>query len=344
MSSLEDLQKPEVESKPLWNIVCGMVAFPAVVVAYDLKVFELLKDKSLEIEEISNQLNLEKRPAEAMLAVNVSLGLLDFKNKKYTLTMLSKNYLIESSPINLCGVMSILSTTPHASSIDSLKEAIISDRAQIYDGEDVFKSHEEEFEKAKSFTRAMHSISMAPAFYWPDLVDLSENKYFLDIAGGSGAHSIGVLNRWKNLNATVFDMEPVCEVAKEFIDQYQLSDRMSVHTGDIWETPFPKADVHFYSQIYHDWYFDKCEFLTRKSFESLPPGGKLILHEILYDDKNNTGPFQTAATSIAMMRWTEGKQYSAEELNNMLENAGFIDIKIKSTEFDYWSLIVATKP
>ena len=25
--------------------------------------------------------------------------------------------------------------------------------------------------------------------------------------------------------------------------------------------------------IYHDWPPEKCQFLTRKSFESLPPGG-----------------------------------------------------------------------
>jgi hypothetical protein len=39
----------------------------------------------------------------------------------------------------------------------------------------------------------------------------------------------------------------------------------------MWQDPFPPAEVHFYSQIYHDWPPERCRLLTRKSFESLAP-------------------------------------------------------------------------
>jgi O-methyltransferase domain len=73
--------------------------------------------------------------------------------------------------------------------------AVLTDYAQVFGGEQVFKSLEEQAELARGFTRGMHSISMGPALAWPDVVDLSRHRLMLDVGGGSGAHSIGALLR-----------------------------------------------------------------------------------------------------------------------------------------------------
>ena len=106
--------------------------------------------------------------------------------------------------------------------------------------------------------------------------------------------------------------------------------------------PFPSADVHFYSFIYHDWTPEKCRFLTEKSFATLPSGGHIMIHEMLYNDEK-TGPFPIAALSMIMLGWTEGEQYSLKELSEMLREAGFTDIEVKPT-FGYWSIVTALKP
>jgi hypothetical protein len=110
----------------------------------------------------------------------------------------------------------------------------------------------------------------------------------------------------------------------------------------MWVDSFPRADVHFYSQIYHDWPPEKCRFLTRKSFETLEPGGRVILHEMLYDDRK-TGPFSTAAMNINMLlQYEAARQYSGRELSEMLEEAGFSDIEVKPT-FGYYSIVIGRK-
>jgi hypothetical protein len=83
-------------------------------------------------------------------------------------------------------------------------------------------------------------------------------------------------------------------------------------------------------------------FLTLKSFASLAPGGRIILHERLLNDEK-TGPFAIAALSVAMLLWTEGEQYSGRELSAMLAEAGFIDIEVKPT-WGYWSIVTGRKP
>ena len=108
------------------------------------------------------------------------------------------------------------------------------------------------------------------------------------------------------------------------------------------QDPSPAVDLHFYGQIYHDWPPEKCQFLTRKSFESLESGGRIVLHEKLLNDEK-TGPFAIAAFSIAMLLWTEGEQYSGRELSTMLAEVGFIDIEVKPT-WGYWSIVTGRKP
>jgi methylase of polypeptide subunit release factors len=80
-----------------------------------------------------------------------------------------------------------------------------------------FQSHVEQAELARAFTRIMHSRSIGPALAWPETVDLSSHRLFLDVGGGSGAHCIGAALRWPHLHAIVCDMAPVCEVAEEYI-------------------------------------------------------------------------------------------------------------------------------
>jgi hypothetical protein len=94
--------------------------------------------------------------------------------------------------------------------------------------------------------------------------------------------------------------------------------------------------------IYHDWPPEKCRVLTQKSFESLVSGGRIILHEMLYQDEK-TEPFAVAAVNIGMLLWTEGQQFSGREWSAMLAEAGFMDIEVKPT-FGYWSIVTDRKP
>jgi ubiquinone/menaquinone biosynthesis C-methylase UbiE len=224
---------------------------------------------------------------------------------------------------------------------DALKQAVLSNAPQAYGGGDAFASHAAIASRAETFTRAMHSRSIAAALAWPRSLDLSRHHTMLDVAGGSGAHSIGAALAWPQIRAIVFDMASVCAIAREYAAESGLSARIDAMAGDMWREPFPAADLHFYSNIFHDWPPDKCRFLTRKSFEALPAGGRLIIHEMLYDD-DKCGPLEAANYSMLMLLWTEGRQYSGAELRAMLAETGFTEIEIKRT-FGLWSIVTGCK-
>jgi hypothetical protein len=261
----------------------------------------------------------------------------------YFLTPVAEEYLLESSPTYFGGILDMWIANAAMSSFASVKKAVLTNSPQVYGGEAWVKSHEEQAALARTFTRAMHGRSMGPALTWPEHLDLSGHRVMLDVGGGSGAHCIGATLRWPTLQAILLDIAPVCEVAQEFIARHGLQSRIRTQVNDIWTEPFPAADLHFYGMIYHDWPPEKCRLLTQKSFESLESGGRLIIHEILYN-ADKTGPFAAAAFNITMLLWTEGgQQYSGPELTAMLTEAGFTDIEVKPT-FGYWSIVTGRKP
>lgn len=335
--------KPRTDDRPLWDVGFGIYGYPAIILAYKFKLFELLADEPRTLGQVCAAVGINRRPAEAILTVAVALRFLQLRDGRYALTPLAEDYLLERSPTCFGPYFDLLIANYSVCSLDSLEKAVRTDTAQVYTGgQEMFKSHAEQADLARFFTRTMHSTSMAPALAWPEISDLSRCRVMLDVGGGSGAHSIGAALKWPDVHAIVFDAAPVCEVATEFIARYDLQARVRTQVGDMWNDPFPPADLHFYSFIYHDWTPDKCRFLTGKSFESLPPGGRILIHEMLYDDAK-TGPFPIAAFSMIMLGWTEGEQYSGRELSAMLVEAGFTNIEVKPT-FGYWSIITAGKP
>lgn len=338
-----EIHRPRTDDRPLWDVVFGLYGYPAVLLAHRLKLFPLLAEKPRTLPEVCAALHVARRPAETLLSVCASLGLLQVQGGYYSLTPVAEDYLLDSSPTYFGGELDLTIANASVWSLESLEKAVRTDTAQVYGGgREMFQSHAEQAELARAFTRAVHSTSMGPALAWPDTLDLSGHRLMLDVGGGSGAHCIGAARRWPTLQAVVFDAPPVCEVAEEFIARDGLQGRIRTQVGDMWQDPFPTADLHFYSMIYHDWPPEKCRFLTQKSFQSLEPSGRIIIHEMLYNE-DKTGPFPVAAFNLMMLLWTEGQQYSGAELSAMLTEAGFRDIEVKPT-FGYWSIVSGRKP
>ena len=338
------LEQPLADEGKIWDIInVGCVGYGSFLVAHELGLFSLLADQPQTLAEICQTLQIKRRAAEALVLMNVSLGLLQINNGAYTLTQLAKDYLLENSPTYIGGFLDLHIANFEVFSFNSIKQAVLTNTSPLYSGKKIFQAHEEQVARARSFTKAMHDHSMAAALAWSQALDLSKYRRMLDIGGGSGAHSIGAVLRWADLQATILELPIVCDIAQEYVAQYDLQNRIATQSSDMWNDPFPPADLHIYGDIYHDWLPEKGRFLTHKSFESLKPGGRIIIHEMLYDNEQKLGAPAVAAYNMAMLLWTEGQQYSGTQLSTMLSEAGFADIEVIPTS-GYWGIVTGCKP
>jgi O-methyltransferase domain len=314
----------------------------ALLTAHKLKIFGLFEADSLTVSEAANRLNIPIRPMEILLTTLAAQRFLSKTGERFSLEAMARNYCLESSPTYLGGMLDFAVATHSMCTVENLERCARADRSLAYGSGEMFQEHAEQIARARVFTDAMHSQSMAPAMVWPKRVDLSDHEVMLDIAGGSGAHSIGALTLWPKLRASVFEMAPVSGFVSEYAEKYRLSDRLGAVSGDMWNDAYPQADLHFYSQVYHDWPPEKCRFLTEKSFAALPSGGRIIIHELLLDS-DKSGPLLPTLMAMVMLLWTEGRQYSDLELTELLHSVGFVQVRADRT-LGSWGIVTGVKP
>jgi SAM-dependent methyltransferase len=328
---LEDIRGPRTDDRPLWDMIAAARGYTAMLVAHDLKLFALLGERPRTLEEICEALKLASHPAEALLTMLESLALVQCQNGHYALTPLAADALLESSPTYFGWYLDREIANESVFTFASMKAAVVNDTALTLRA------------NRRLFAHAMHSMSIGAALAWPNAIDLSAYQVMLDIGGGSGAHSIGATLHWPHLHTLVFDRDPeMLKVAQEFIAQHGVQERVRIQVGDMLNDPFPLADLHLFSAIYHHWPPERCRLLTAKSFVSLKPGGRIIIHERPYDE-GRTGPLAIVAMTMLALLRGEGGRYSAQDYADMLSDAGFVDIEVKPTT-GYWSIITGRKP
>lgn len=312
----------------------------AVLIAHDLGFFKSLSQQARALIELASDLDLEIRAAQALASCASAMGLVTFENGKYQLTEVGEYFLSGASDRDYGKVLDLLVDEQQIMTFASLRDTITSNSPQKFGEEKLFDG-EGCVSNTKKFVEALHHKAIAPAFHWQTLIDFSNEEVFIDIGGGSGVHTIAACLSNPKLTGVVCDRGEVLPHTKFFVDQYALTDRILTARLDMFEDELPKGDIHFYGDILHDWSYEKCFRLMRKSFKVLNLGGKVILHEMLFNN-DKTGPFLTAAYNMKMMAWTEGQQLSENEIIALLSQAGFQRIKIIPS-LSNWSIIVGEK-
>jgi len=333
------LQKPECDDSLIWDIFLSAYKYPALVAADRLGLFASLEHEARSLEQIS-KLGLGLRAIEALVTTLTSMKLLKEEAGLYSLTTVARTYLLPRNSF-YWGHMFHFDEDKPVTPLDLL-EALRRESPRPYSNSDLWSNHEVNAEHALNFTKAMHSQSFPSAVGLADKHDFSHVSRLLDVGGGSGCFSIALALYWQNLQCTVAERPLICEISKNYISDFGLSNRIETVAFDMFNDAWPTGfDAIFLSNILHDWNDEKCLHLLRNAFFSLPKGGKLFIHEMLLDDKKN-GPWPTTAFSLTMLRFTEGKQFSLSELTELLLRSGFRDIEKKQGSA-FYSLIVATK-
>ena len=149
----------------------------------------------------------------------------------------------------------------------------------------------------------MHEISIGPEMALAKNVDFSNHRRMMDIGGGSGVYAIQVVvSNPNNMCAVVLDSKPVCQVADQYILQYNLQDKVQTKVLDFFKDRFPNdCDVAFLSHVIHIFDRDKNIILLKKIHDSLPSkNGMILIGEWLVNDEK-TGPILVVRTAYPVL-------------------------------------------
>uniref|UniRef100_A0A8C0JHT6 Acetylserotonin O-methyltransferase like n=1 Tax=Chelonoidis abingdonii TaxID=106734 RepID=A0A8C0JHT6_CHEAB len=299
----------------------GFRASKALFVASKLKVFDLLKDKCvLKAVDVANKIEASVCGTERLLDACASLGLLekthqgDFYCRTIPVAPASEG---SQSPLNP-------SPSPSAGAVAGIQRALgcpwrrgaLSPQPQPGISDSCYHT----VEAKQHFMTAMHSIAKLTARDVATAFDLSPFRSVCDLGGCTGVLAHELVQKYPNLNVTVFDLPDV-------IANNCIIPNIHFLTGDFFKDNLPEADLYILSLILHDLNDEKIHILLSKISAICKPGSALLLAEIVLDEEK-THPSRGVLQSLSM---TEGKQRNGSEYKQLLEKYGFTNVQIKIT-------------
>ena len=313
----------------------------AIVVADEAGVFSALDKHPATITELASGLDFDERATGVLLRLLASLGVLTQRLGRFQLTDEARIYLVRSRPFYWGPMMRVAVSDWHRTTLLAKLKQRGSDRAGGPEGtphvsgmgrvSDNWAAGNISLEQAREVAARMHSHSLPAAIGTARNYDFKGIRRVLDVGGGSGCFMIAMAQRHPELQCTIMELPAMCEVAQGYIKEGDAGDRVDTVAVDIFRQPWPRGyDAMFFSNIWHDWNFQTCQWLAARAFEALPAGGRIMLHEMLLND-DGTGPATTASFSMLMLLATQGQQFTFEELKQILEGAGFTGIESRQT-------------
>ncbi len=96
--------------------------------------------------------------------------------------------------------------------------------------------------------------------------------------------------------------------------------------GDFFNDTLPQADCALVANVLHDWSPEECRRLVGKIRDTLPPGGQIIIYEVMKPE--GSSPIEVDLFALALHMDTQrGRVYDVEAMRPWLEDAGFENIQ-----------------
>jgi len=295
--------------------------------SFELGIFTAIGDRPKDSIEVARILGTSGRATDRLMNALCGMKFLKKKGNKFWNTPLTSRYLVKDSPEYLGGLMHQVALWKTWS---TLTEAVREGTSVIARG--VVAQRENNW--LESFIEAMHMRARKQAGPIVRLMDLSRVHRVLDVGGGSAAFSMAFVRARKGIKAVVFDLPQVVVLTRKYIEAEGLTNSIETVAGNYELHSLGSGfDVVFLSAIIHSNPVEVNRALFKKAYEALTPDGRLVvLDHIMSEDR--TSPLAGALFSLNMLVGTQaGDTFTESEIRQWMTEAGFKDIRRKSTPF-----------
>ena len=335
---MPDKPAPIDDVREISRLAYGFMGSKALFAALELDLFTLLAAGPKTAEELAGETGIARQRLVTLLTACVSVGLLSKAGDRYANAPASQTYLSRNSPRYFADYYRFQIDRQIYPAFAHLGDALRGERRDLYN---VTQDQEE----ADYFIRAQHSGSLGPAVVLSRQVDLSTHRKLLDVAGGSGAFSITLCQRFPELTATILDFPAVQPRAERFIAEAGLQDRIRFLPGNAFEVDWPAGnDVVLISYLLSAVGAQAIPELLRRAFAALRPGGTLLLHDFMVDD-DATGPASAALWLLfSLLCDPDAAMLTPQLVTGLVTDAGFVDAGSRETIPTITRMVMARKP
>ena len=286
--------------------------------ALDLELFTHVAAGIDTVESLARAMAVTELNAERLVAVCLAMDLLRKDDERLVNATDVDRYLVKGKRTYAGPWMTF--TRPGAGRWLELTELLRNDEPPARLGLEL----DMPIEEARRYHQATYSVGMGAGRLFCRQVDLSGRRRMLDLGGGSGAYCINAVLAFEGLEAIVFDLPGVTQVAREFIAENEVSDRVTTVAGDFTSDPLPEGcDVVVMASNLPMYNETVIAAVVRRAYEALVPGGEMhLVGEMLNAD--GVGPTDAALWGLQeVLRNSEGKAHTVTQVEGYFSAAGF---------------------
>ncbi|WON73213.1 methyltransferase [Nitrosospira sp. Is2] len=316
----------------------GFWGSKVLLTAVELELFTVLGDEAMTGVALGKALNLHPRGIWDFFDALVALGFLNREGAGaaavYSNTAQTSRFLDKNKGEYIGGILEMAGQRLFRFWSD-LGPALKSGRPQNeikHSQKPMFEVLYEDLSRLEQFMGAMRGISRVNFQALAQKFDFSRYSTLCDVGGATGLLSSLVAIQDPHIKCTSFDLPAVEPIARKWIEQAGLTDRVEVASGDFLKNPLPKADVITMGMILHDWNLDKKKHLIKLAYEALPEGGVFIVIENLIDDERRTNAFGLMMSLNMLIEFGDAFDFTGADFWEWCREAGFKRYEIMHLE------------
>jgi hypothetical protein len=169
-------------------------------------------------------------------------------------------------------------------------------------------------QEAALFGEAMQAKAAADIAAILGAYDFTRFGSVADVGGGRGHLLRAVLESSPTTHGVLFDLPEVIDTLDDD------TPRLTLHAGDFFVDPLPKADAYLLMEIVHDWADAEAVAILSAIRRAAPPGSTVLIVEGVVDEAHADVRVQTL--DVVMLAITGGRERSPAQLATLLDRSG----------------------
>ncbi len=213
--------------------------------------------------------------------------------------------------------------TEHYRVWEELPQALSSGRSMFEElyGEVFFGWLTRRPEKLERYRVAMSGYAEHDYQTLPEMLDLRGVKDVVDAGGGSGALVCRLLEVNPDLRGVLFDLPEVVATVRV---PDRLRNRLRTVGGDLFAEWPCSGDVVMLARVLHDWDDECAQRILRRARQSLRPGGRIYLVEMVLSDEKPEG----GLLDLNMLVVCGARERTLDEWSTLVSEAGLIVVRV----------------
>jgi hypothetical protein len=176
-------------------------------------------------------------------------------------------------------------------------------------------------DEAALFSQAMIGLNSAEPPAVAAGYDFSGFDTIVDVGGATGNLLAEILSRHAGPRGILFDRPHVVGDAPALLAARGVHDRVTIESGDFFETVPAGADAYVLSHVIHDWTDDQCASILGHCRSGIRPGGRLLIVEMVLPAGD--APHLGKLYDMVMLVFPGGQERTELEYASLLNRSGF---------------------